>query len=337
MRAMQFDVDGTAAVIDVAVPSPGPQDVIVKVLSTGACGSDLAALRGTHPFRFPPLISGHEAGGVVESVGSAVQSISPGDRVAIEPQRPCWSCELCSNGQYHVCPRKQMLGIAEWDGSFAEFVSVPDYTIVPVPDAIPDYALAVVEPLAVAAHAVRQVGLIDPAGRTLKHLILGGGTIGGLIAAVLAQQHPGQITVVEPRDHVAPVLRALGADEVRKPEAGLDEDERYDTVFVAAGVPELLRTGVRAVRSGGTVVQVAVFNKDVPIPVGELQVREITLAGTAMYTREDFHAAAEMMVAAPSIAEAIVTHRTSLEEGAELITRMAADGPGEIIKLIMEP
>ncbi|WP_162301561.1 zinc-dependent alcohol dehydrogenase [Nesterenkonia muleiensis] len=334
---MRFDNDGTAAVVDIPAPVPGPREVVVKVLSTGACGSDLAALRGTHPFRFPPLISGHEAGGIIEKVGAEVKDLRPGVRVAIEPQKPCQDCELCTAGNYHVCPQKQMLGITEWDGSFAEYVKVPDYAIVPVSDDIPDYALAVVEPLAVAAHAVRQVSRVQNGDRLSRHLVLGGGTIGGLITAVLQHQHSGEVVVVEPREYVAEILRKLGATDVRSPEDPWGEDERFDAVFIAAGVPELIATGIARVRSGGTVVQVAVFNKDVPVPVGELQVREITFTGTAMYTREDFITASEMLTLNPAIAESIITTRVTLEEGARLITRMAAEGPGKIIKLIMEP
>lgn len=338
MRAMRFDTDGTASVVEIPHPEPGPRDVIVKVLSTGACGSDFAALKGKHPFRFPPLISGHEAGGEISAVGSEVTGITVGERVVIEPQRPCWSCASCDRNDYHVCESKQMLGIAEWDGSFADYVRVPAYTIVPVSESIPDHALALVEPLAVAAHAVRQAHLSEAPGEAdFRHLILGGGPIGALITAVLGYQHPGEVVVSEPRERNAEVLRRLGASEVRSPGGDWPEDERFDSVFVAAGVPALVGQAVRRCVSGGTVVQVAVFNTEVPVPVGELQVREISLAGTAMYTREDFLTAAELLAERPEIADTIVTDRMSLEEGAEAITRITAEGPGETIKLIMEP
>lgn len=337
MRAMKFDTDGTATVVSIPHPEPGPEDVIVKVLSTGACGSDFAALKGKHPFRFPPLISGHEAGGVIAAVGAEVAGISEGDRVVIEPQRPCWNCDYCSAGNYHVCESKQMLGIAEWDGSFADYVKVPSYTIVPVPQTIPDHALALVEPLAVAAHAVRQANLGDSHGDEFHHLVLGGGPIGALITAVLSSQHPGKVVVSEPREQNVRVLRQLGATEVRDPDQKGHEGERFDSVFVAVGVPALVSEAIGKCVSGGTVVQVAVFNADVPVPVGQLQVREVSLVGTAMYSRQDFVTAAQLLADHPEIADAVITDRVSLEEGAEAITRITAEGPGETIKLIMEP
>ncbi|NHD19389.1 MULTISPECIES: alcohol dehydrogenase catalytic domain-containing protein [unclassified Actinopolyspora] len=337
MRAMKFDTDGTAAVVTVPRPEPGPKEVIVQVLSTGACGSDFAALKGKHPFRFPPLISGHEAGGVISAVGSDVSEIDVGDRVVIEPQRPCRNCNHCNAGNYHVCESKQMLGITEWDGSFADYVKVPDYTIVPVPESIPDHALALVEPLAVAAHAVRQAALAESHGEQFHHLVLGGGPIGALITAVLSYQCPGKIVVSEPREQNARVLRRLGATDVRDPNQERSSDEPFDSAFVAVGVPDLVSEAIDQCVSGGTVVQVAVFNTDVAVPVGQLQVREISLVGTAMYNRQDFITAAQLLADRPEIADAVITDRVSLEEGAEAITRITAEGPGETIKLIMEP
>lgn len=337
MRAIEFDLEGTASVVDIPYPSPGPDDVVVQVLSTGSCGSDLSALRGTHPFRFPPLISGHEVGGVVTEVGEQVDDTVVGQRVVVEPQRFCRTCEYCTTGRHNLCPKKQMLGIAEWDGSFAEYVRVPAYTVLPVSDRIPDYALALVEPLAVAAHAVRQVRATPEHGRQPSHLVMGGGTIGALVTAVLQHVSPGRVTVSEPRGQNSDMLKAMGASDVLQPDAVSERGELFDTVFVAAGHAPLVAEAVRRCAPGGTVVQVAVFNTEVPVPVGELQVQEIAFVGTAMYTREDFDVAAELLAERPDIAELMVTGRMDLAEGAEAITRMASHGPGTTIKLIMEP
>lgn len=335
MRAVRFEPNGSAHVVDIPHPLPSAGDVVIRVTSTSVCGSDLAALRGTHPFRVPPLISGHEAGGIVDAVGPGVTRVAVGDRVVVEPQRPCWACALCTEGRYHLCPKKQMLGIAEWDGSFADYVAVPEYTLLHAPSEIPNHALALAEPLAVACHAVRQVRGDVHGGR---HLVLGGGAIGGLIAHVLAQADPAALVVSEPRESNHDMLHAMGATEVRPRLDGLVERAgRFDTVFIAAGVPALAKEAFRHVESGGSIIQVAVFNIDVPIPAGELQVREIAFNGTAMYTREDFERALELLAIDADTPQRIVSRRVDLEEGAQIITDMVADGPGDIIKLLMEP
>lgn len=332
MRAIRFETSGTAHVVDIPRPAPGRGEVLVTVTSAGVCGSDLAALRGTHPFRVPPLISGHEAGGYVAEVGPEVDGVAVGDRVVIDPQRSCGGCELCRTGSYHLCASKQMLGIAEWDGAFAEHVLVPAGTLVPAPDDVADAHLALAEPVAVAAHAVARLG----GRRRDRALVLGGGTIGALVTRVLTDTGTAHVDVVEPREHVHAVLRSVGATSVRLPDDTLDPGS-YDAVFVAAGVPALLGRAFEAVAPGGAVVQVAVFNQPVPVPVGELQVREIALLGTAMYTKEDFRTALEVLGRHPDLADLVVSRTTSLEEGAHLTTTMAAEGPGDIVKLVMVP
>ncbi|WP_299036599.1 zinc-binding dehydrogenase [uncultured Pseudokineococcus sp.] len=332
MRAIRFETSGRAHVVDVDVPRPGPGEVVVRVTSTGVCGSDLAALRGRHPFRIPPLISGHEAGGVVDSIGEGVVGTSVGERVVIDPQRPCGSCDLCDSGRYHLCPRKVMLGVAEWDGSFAELVAVPEHTLVPAPDEVRDEHLALAEPVAVAVHAVRQLG--ERSAR--RALVLGGGTIGALLCLVLRDRGSERVEVVEPREHVHPLLRHLGAEQVHAPGADL-EPGGYEAVLVAAGVPDLLDVAMDAVAPGGAVVQVAVFDAPVPVAVGRLQVREVALLGTAMYTRADFEVALRLLREHPDLGDRLVTRTTGLEEGADLVTEMGRSGPGELVKLVMVP
>lgn len=334
MRGVRFETTGHAHVVPLPEPEPGADEVVVKVTSTGVCGSDLSALRGEHIFRRPPLISGHEAGGIVHAVGAGVGDARVGDRVVIDPQRVCGSCAKCTSGRYHLCPRKQMLGISEWDGSFADFVRVPAYTLIPAPDDVKDEHLALAEPIAVAVHAVNRTDLtaVDRA------LVLGGGTIGSLITRVLSARGVKQVEVVEPREFLAPTLTSMGATAVHDPTSfGQHDPAAYDAVFIAAGVPALLETAFESIGTGGTIVQVAVFKSSLPVPIGELQVKEISFLGTAMYVRQDFIEALEIMARYPGIADLLVSRSTSLEDGTALVNQMASSGPGDILKLVMVP
>lgn len=334
MRGIRFESTGQAQVVTLPTPSAGPGEVVVKVTSTGVCGSDLSALSGKHIFRIPPLISGHEAGGIVHAIGEGVTGASVGDRVVIDPQRVCGSCPKCRTGRYHLCPRKQMLGISEWDGSFADLVTVPEYTLIPAPAGVKDEHLALAEPIAVAVHAVNRVEL----SQVSRALVLGGGTIGSLITRVLSTRGVDRVDVVEPRSFLADTLSALGASNVYEPSAlPAGPEDQYDAVFVAAGVPSLLDTAFERITTGGTIIQVAVFATGHEVPVGQVQVKEISFLGTAMYVRQDFVEALEVMARHPEIADLLVTRIATLEEGAELITAMAADGPGDILKLVMVP
>jgi L-iditol 2-dehydrogenase len=334
MRGIRFEASGHAHVVPLPEPEPRPGEVVVAVTSTGVCGSDLAALRGTHIFRKPPLISGHEVGGTIAAIGQGVQDIAVGDHVVVDPQKVCGECTKCTSGRYHLCPHKQMLGITEWDGSFADYVRVPDYTVIKAPEDIAPEHLALAEPLAVAAHAVGRAAL-EPGSRAL---VLGGGTIGALITQVLSAQGAGHVDVVEPREFLGPVLRGMGAGGVFTPDDfAATSTEPYDAVFVAAGVADLVRTAFARITTGGTIVQVAVFNTDVQVPVGELQVKEVAFLGTAMYVRRDFVTALEILDRFPDLPERIVSRTVTLEEGATIINDMRDNGPGDILKLVMVP
>ena len=333
MRGIRFESTGQAHVVPLPTPSAGPGEVVVKVTSTGVCGSDLSALSGKHIFRIPPLISGHEAGGIVHELGEGATGFSVGDRVVIDPQRVCGNCSKCSSGRYHLCPHKQMLGISEWDGSFADLVTVPEYTLIPAPAGVSDEHLALAEPIAVAVHAVNRVDL----SHVSRALVLGGGTIGSLITRVLSARGVDTVDVVEPRSFLTETLSTLGASNVYEPSALPSGEDQYDAVFVAAGVPALLDTAFERITTGGTIVQVAVFATGHEVPVGQVQVKEISFLGTAMYVRQYFVEALEIMDRYPEIADLLVTRIATLEDGAGLITAMAADGPGDILKLVMVP
>ena len=223
-----------------------------------------------------------------------------------------------------------MLGVAQWDGSFANFVKVPAYTLIPAPESIAEEHLALAEPIAVAAHAVRQLN-----GRLKDDvLILGGGTIGGLITRVLSADG-SRVTVSEPRAFLEEKLKAFGATRVINP--GKLESERFDAVFVVADVPSLFEEAFAHLKPGGAIVQVAVFNEEVPIHVGKLQVAEQAILGTAMYQKEDFETALRLLTTYPSIPDILVSRVVGLDEGAEIITQMAAEGPGDILKLVIKP
>ncbi len=330
MKAIKFETNGLAHVVEVPVPTPASGNVVVQVTSAGVCGSDLSALRGTHLFRKPPLLSGHEGGGIVVAVADDVSGTAIGSRVVIDPQKPCGTCELCVTDQYHLCTNKVMLGVPEWDGCFADFVEVPEYTLVPAPSDIPNEYLALAEPVAVAAHAV---GRTDHVQRATA-LVLGGGTIGSLITRVLSDAG-SRVTVSEPREFLKDTLLQLGAGTVVTP-AELPE-ELFDVVFVAAGVDALVDQAFAHCKRGGSIVQVAVFDREVPIHVGKLQVAEQSFIGTATYQKRDFAKALAILDRYPNIPELIVSRISSMEEGAELITSMAANGPGDILKLLIVP
>lgn len=157
MKAANLYKPGDLRVEDVHVPEFGPNDVLVKVLYCGICGSDIPRILTTGTYHFP-TIPGHEFSGVVAEMGQNVQKVNIGDRVSIIPLIPCRKCKYCEIGQYAQCENYSFLGSRE-DGGFAQYVRVPQGNLVKVPAEVSDKSAAMLEPITVAMHAVKNMGV----------------------------------------------------------------------------------------------------------------------------------------------------------------------------------
>src|SRR6187399_2840759 len=160
MRALLLTEYGRLDVAAMDVPQPGAEDVLVRVRHCGICGSDIHGYTGITGRRIPPLVMGHEAAGVIERVGAAVTGVAPGDRVTFDSTVYCGRCDFCRRGQVNLCDARMVLGVSCADyrrhGAFAEFVAVPARILHKLPASLPFEHAAMVEPLAVAVHAVER-------------------------------------------------------------------------------------------------------------------------------------------------------------------------------------
>ena len=249
---------------ETSIPEPGDGEVLVRLGAAGICGSDIHYYFhgeiGPYVIR-EPLVPGHEASGVVERTGTGVTRVAPGDRLAINPSRPCRSCSYCISGRENLCSNMLFFGSASvfphMQGMCREFFLVPEAQCVPVRDEASLEEIAMSEPLSVALHSVQRAGTL--VGR--KVLITGAGTIGCLL--VLAARHAGasRVMVTDVVARPLEVATSVGADETVMMEKGpsgaparLEGD--FDVAFEASGTPTALGTCVESVRRGGVVVQV---------------------------------------------------------------------------------
>jgi L-idonate 5-dehydrogenase len=279
---------------DYPLPELAPGQALVRVRRVGMCGSDLHYFQhgycaGFVPTR--PFVLGHELSAEVAAVADDVASLRPGLRVAVNPARACGECDACRGGRRNLCPRTVMLGSASTrpptDGAFAELVSVRADQCHPLPDALDDAAGAMIEPLAVALHAVRRAGPLE----AKRVLLSGAGTVG--LLSVMTARALGAASVVAM--DISPGRRAaatrLGADQALDPrDASLAASVRelagdgFDVVIEAAGAPASLRGAFELVRRGGTIVQVGTLGAaDVPLPANQLMNREVQLVGSFRY------------------------------------------------------
>ncbi|CAM4091702.1 galactitol-1-phosphate 5-dehydrogenase [Paenibacillus alkaliterrae] len=220
---------------EMSVPSLEPHEILVKVKATGICGSDLPRVLGDAAHHYP-LVLGHEFSGVVEKIGIGVSRVKVGDRVAGVPLKPCFKCHDCASGNFAQCKYYSFIG-SRVNGSWAEYVAIPEINALPFDESISFEEAAFVEPSAVALHALQ---LIQFQGG--EHVaILGGGNIGLLTLQWVKILGAREVTVFDIDDERLETARALGADHtINAKNANVDED--WKTITKGKGFAVVLET-----------------------------------------------------------------------------------------------
>lgn len=278
----------------VARPVPGPGMVLLRVRRVGICGSDMhyfehgccGAFVPTRPF-----IMGHELTADVAAVADGVTAPAVGARVTVNPARACGFCDYCKAGRGNLCRKTIMLGSASTtpptDGAFAEYVTVRADQCHVLPPLMADGLGAMMEPFAVALHAVKRAGSV--AGKRV--LVTGGGPIGLLVLITARAFGATPVTLSDVVAGRRESALGCGADAVLDPAAAdLAEQVReltgdgFEVIFEASGAPPALRQAFDLVRPGGTIVQIGTLGTaDVPLPANQLMAREIRFVGSFRY------------------------------------------------------
>lgn len=270
---------------DIPVPELTPGTVKVKVEFAGICGSDMHEyLAGLYPIRKQPVL-GHEFSGVVTEIGEGVEGIMVGDRVAVEPLVPCGRCANCRRGMLHLCSNSQGYGYS-MSGGFAEYAVVKQENVFVLPDDMSLELGALVEPTAVAVHAVRQSQL--KLGDTAA--IFGAGPIGLLLLQAVKAAGAGRIIVVEVSDERRAKALELGATHVINPvETDAVQTIREmtkggaDVAYDAAGVQATFESGVSVVRPGGEFKIISLWEKPVMFNPSVIVKSEAKISGSYAY------------------------------------------------------
>ncbi|MGP4022592.1 zinc-dependent alcohol dehydrogenase [Actinomadura sp. 3N407] len=294
MRAIVLTEPRRTEVVDSwAEPEPGRHDVVVAMSAVGLCGSDLAVHDGTRPTPALPWVPGHEGGGRIVAVGSAVHDRHVGQQVVVEPNYCCFSCSPCARGLTSGCERRLSPGITV-PGLLAERVAVPARFAWPVPSPVGAGTLACVEPFAVARSAVRRAGV----GPGTECLVVGAGSQGLLTCLSLLEAGAG-VFVTDPRADRVVAAERIGARAVAP-----DDERPFAFVFDTAGVPAAWETSAHKVATGGTVMVIGMSSEPVGLSTMELTRRQLQVRGSLIYDHPDDFAATVAAVAgaAPRLA-----------------------------------
>jgi len=318
---------------DIPEPEPKPNEVKIRVVSAGICGSEVHAFKGTHPFRLPPAILGHEMAGDIVAVGADVKGFKVGDRVTVEPQINCGVCDYCRAGYPNLCANKIVLGTKPWIGAYAEYFVAPEQTLYHIPDHLSYDEAVMIEPLSVGVHAAREASL--PLGSSA--LILGGGTIGLCTLAALRTAGVVKTIVTDAVDFNLAAARDLGAtatvnvrrDDLRAAVNDLTGGRGVDAAFVTVGFSAVANQGLSAVRKRGQVVVIALFSEkwtvDEPFAIVG---GERVIHGSQMYTRADVQTALDLIASGRIDAKPFITQRLPMSEvqrGFEIVDKKLED------------
>jgi len=338
MRQAVFSSPGHLEVTEAPIPRPGEQDVLVRVESSGVCGSDRAIFVGAHPASVP-VVLGHEFAGVVTDCGAAVTDLRPGDRIVVDPNIQCGRCTYCRRGKVQLCSNNKPLGIAR-PGAFAEYTLVPQSNAYVLPDEVSFDDAALVEPLACCIRGIQQadVGL----GATV--VVLGAGPIGIMLAQLARLRGASAVVSVDPladrrvlAGHLAAdvTLDSSRPDEVRDVVMRLTGGEGADVVIEASGRTDVAQQSLDLVQPGGTVVWFGACPESdrVSVPPFWVNDREVTIRGSNInpYTHQTALALIERGRVHVSD---LVSDRIELEG---LATVLDGSGPTSTGKVLVKP
>jgi L-iditol 2-dehydrogenase len=342
MKAARLETEGHIEIVEIERPNVGPDDVLIEVTYAGVCGSDLHSFEGSHPFRKPPTVLGHELSGTIREIGSDVgaqKTLAVGDRVTVMPYIHCGHCAMCQRGHTNICLNKTVPGIKGWIGTFAEYFLAPaavTYRLGPNTD-LKLGALA--EPLAVAVHSADQ-GRVTQGDRVL---VLGAGTIGLLSGVAARQMGASVVAITDLYAHNLEVGQALGFDNAYQADRAdlveairADHLEGFDVLFLTAGAASTVGQALALAQRRARIVATALFSRAVTFELGPITLGEMELVGTQIYTDADYQRVLRLLDERTYPLERLIDHVLPLNE-AQAALEMLASHSQDAIKILLQP
>lgn len=312
MKQALMTAPGKIEFRDVPTPELAPHQVLVRMKKIGVCGSDIHVFHGKHPYTSYPVVQGHEVSGLVEKAGPAVKGFSAGDPVTFQPQVTCGKCYPCTHGQYHICDQLKVMGF-QTTGAASELFAVDADKVLHLPAGLSLEHGAMMEPLAVAVHALGRGG--GAAGK--KVLVLGAGPIGNLVAQAAQGMGASDVLLTDVSEYRLELAAKCGVPKgVNTAKADLAAevkrrfgDGKADLILECVGFQKTIEQAVAVARKGTDIIVVGVFGDKPTVDMGVVQDRELRLIGTLMYQAPDWHAAIDLVEAKKVNLEPLITDR----------------------------
>lgn len=332
--------EGRVELVEVPTPAPGPCQVLLRVRSASICGTDQHILKGTFAKARPPVTLGHEFAGEVAQVGSGVQGWREGDRVVCETEAySCGSCPYCRNGQSNLCPERLAYGYS-LDGGMAQYVLVREGALHRLPGPVSFQQGALCEPLAVAVHAVLELG---PPERGQRVLVTGPGPIGLLVLAVLvsigAEVMMTGTSQDQDRLRLALDMGAKWVVMADRQDLGqlageITGGQGFGLAWECSGAPAALNGAIGCMSRQGRLVRLGLAGGLAPVDLDGLTLKELQLVGAFAHNRATWDKALELMEQGRVDVTPLIAGEFPLEQWAEAFELA---GRREGLKYILRP
>jgi threonine 3-dehydrogenase len=321
---------------EVPVPQPGSSDVLIRILKTSICGTDVHIYNWDEWARRtikPPMVIGHEFVGVIEEVGSAVQRFQKGDLVDGEGHIVCGVCRNCLAGRRHLCKDTRGVGVNR-NGAFAQFLCIPASNAVPVDPSIPLDVLSCFDPLGNATHTALQFDLIGE-----DVLITGAGPIGCMAAAIARHCGARKVVVTDTNPDRLALAQKMGAtrtvdvrsEKLPAVQAELGMREGFDVGLEMSGSPAALNDMIDNMAHGGRIALLGIMPSAAPVDWNKVVFNMLTIRG--IYGREMYDTWYKMtaMIQSGLDITPVITHRMRYEDFERGFDLMRSGRSGKII------
>ena len=294
MKGMLLSAYKQLDLVDMPSPQPAEDELLIRIKACGICGSDVHGYDGSTGRRLPPIVMGHEAAGVVESVGSAVSDFRPGDRVTFDSTVYCGKCFFCQRGDVNLCDNREVIGVSTPGfrrmGAFAEFVTVPARIAYKLPDNMPFEHAAMIEAVSVAVHAVS----LTPIELEDTVVVVGAGMIGLLVLQAARLAGAGQVVVFDLDDTRLELARGLGATHtINSRQADLIPQvldltggRGAEAAIECVGATIPVKLALDSVRKGGAVTLVGNVSPTIEFGLQSVVTRQIRVQGSCASSGE---------------------------------------------------
>ncbi|KXJ96120.1 D-xylulose reductase A [Microdochium bolleyi] len=320
------------------------KEVLVAVNYTGICGSDVHywchGAIGSYVVK-DPMVLGHESAGTIIEVGKGVTTLKAGDRVALEPGYPCRHCEPCLSGHYNLCPEMRFAATPPYDGTLTGYWAAPADFCYKLPEHVSLQEGALIEPLAVGVHIVRQAAVTP--GQSV--VVMGAGPVGLLCAAVarafgastvvsvdiiesklefaksFSSTHTYMSQRISAEDNAAALLKSAGLPA-----------EGADVVIDASGAEPSIQTALHTVRRGGVYVQGGMGRDNITFPIMALCLKEVTAKGSFRYGSGDYKLAIELVAQGKIDVKKLISSVVPFDQAETAFSKVKE---GQVIKILI--